>query len=335
MNDGLRGIINRALSHIRKEKYLGLSQDAPEWTKPGKSIDIGGDRLVDLGNGVIRREFSGGAKEIYGLTVDGKPAWQQLWNKQLSWGVDEKAVRGLFGTSSAHAYRVADKGADLTIYSESQLSSKTLGRLTENIASLPAYTRSKIKFIYVLGSTGQVSSLGEDVEQSGGVTTGWTGEIMLAKRFLTSRWNTHYVLDHESGHILEYAPGAPKDKFGDGEFVSRPMKERIAHFIGKIPGSGWITGRSEKYCDLMSSVSWKKSSFVSEYASRNQSEDFADTHRFLMKVRNQYLRSHPGEDLLSISPDRVKQEWERRHLSPEIQAKLDALVGEYRTLAGA
>lgn len=345
-NDATRERILEEMEALKGENYYlrALTQPSASfgglksrslWTDDGTVTRRGDTRMVGLGDGVCRYEFSDGTKRIEGLTHGGEPVTHYQDGRNEWWMPDilgkTQALRAVLDKSTATAtlfefdlngdgaadfilqqfpptadgachgiVERAGSGEKVHVYSCRPLGQTELRNVARAVHAAPPGAFAPDSAIYALTDLGETRTPGGPAGTVGGAAV--DSRVVIHFDMLGSEKLTQHILFHEIGHVKDVGPRP--DIFGSGQLVTTYNRE----------------------ADL------KRSSFVSEYASRNATEDFAETHRFTLLQRAEYNRTHRGEDLFKLPVDRLASYLSGRQLSQDLCGKIEAIVSQYRAL---
>ncbi len=329
---------------------LKLSQVNRFFTDPGKgtTVNPNGTTTTDLGGGVSRVTLTDTSKTqlVRGITgPDGTPVTYQKSGANLNWNFDHQmqsariqtdaGTGAQYGTATPKTqgtftvngdpvkYSQFPAGQDgnqfskLTfadrnpayVYSQGELPSESLKNIATAVRNAPPETFNNVSSIVVhreLG--GGLTADGTPGFTPGSVTTG-DPRVNVTSSALQNSEYANSLLTHESGHVLDNAKGLSST-------IMDPANPNHLLF-----GSGQHVTGSSGETDL------SKSSFVSEYASRNPAEDFATTHDELVNgLRASYSANNGGQELFSQPSQDVRSFIEGKGYSPAITNKMMAIA---------
>ena len=198
------------------------------------------------------------------------------------------------------------------MYSQSPLAEGSLRNIAQTVHDAHPTTYPAGQEIYVLDQLGEVRTPGSTTVSPAAGTTYGTA-LTAVKDHVASPQSASFVLNHEAGHVLDASRGR------------QALSEAVVDGNGKA-----VFGEGQLRRGLLSDVNLRKSDFVSEYASANRAEDFAETHRFAMDMRAKHNARRPGAEMFDLDSPALQQELAQRRVSPGLRQKVDAVVGQYR-----
>lgn len=341
-----RGAGTRALG----QGFGGFITGTDPWSQAGTvTRTTRGGHYVDLGQGVTRWEGVDGYQQIRGLSKDGSPVVHSRLGNNEWWFVDQDVLNPRIRTSATTAaagvpaspqpftpagreaqpmqiaqhapavdgaqYSTIERanGQRIQVYSQSPLAEGSLRNIAQTVHDAHPTTYPAGQEIYVLDQLGEVRTPGSTTVSPAAGTTYGTA-LTAVKDHVASPQSASFVLNHEAGHVL------------DGSGGRQALSEAVVDGNGKA-----VFGEGQLRRGLLSDVNLRKSDFVSEYASANRAEDFAETHRFAMDMRAKHNARRPGAEMFELDSPALQQELAQRRVSPGLRQKVDAVVGQYRT----
>lgn len=153
------------------------------------------------------------------------------------------------------------EGRTLAMEIAGNASPEELGRVRQALEAMPAPARKHAQKIVLVDSLGQVSRQAMALKQEaiGGLAGNTEGRVALARSVLATDSATTRVLFHEAGHNLSAVSGRPEQT------------------------PAWPGDKGS----------------VTLYGERNATEDFAETHRFVLTHWDRFVNSKP-ENLESL-----------------------------------
>lgn len=330
---------------VSRPNFGGLEEDSSLWNLPGRPCGRKeGVRAFDLGGGVVRYDRADGSKKITGLKLGGKSIVHERDGENRWWYYDtnkagkeiaDAALAGVrsgsppleacdlsFGGVSARfkQYRPGDNGCQLSlvhfrdgrgtfqIFSFHPLPHASLWNMAAVIAGSPRETYRDVKQIFVLDRLGEVKKSGGAVRAASGLAHYVNGQLFFKASDLQTFAKACLAMDHEAAHIVDR-------RAEEGTQISSMAVDRE----GKR-----IFGRA----------GLPDGAYVSEYATRNGIEDFAETHRYVLALRRYFNARHPGVEFLSIPAESLRRELDRRNLAASLQNKIEVIVETYRRMRG-
>lgn len=315
------------------------------WTAPGSAQTQLSDGSIQtkLGHGIFRLNWIGGHAQLFGVTHHGKFVTYELEGKNELWHFSlnemEESLRhnasgqdpmlsGNFDFTAAglgfvHYAQVCPgihnneesiltfpDGRRIEIFSEHPLSLSQLENVGWVVASAPPNTfvssHSPATF-FVADELGEVRALGGKFFPLGGLHDSGAGKIFIRSHELKSFGSLAFILRHESGHGID-------SRYG---WLSKTL-------VGK--DGALLFGRGSLALDDRGRINLKASSFESAYAATNANEDFAETHEFLLRIREAYNTKNLGQDLFRLAPAEFHEELTQQGISSDLQKKLAAIL---------
>jgi hypothetical protein len=319
------------------------------WNDPGvqSGSTPSGNLWTDLGNGRVRWTFPNGDRQITGITdSNGNPVIYSKSGENQWWSVDinttgknivndanvgkssQPIVSNTFKfngqdvhfeqyppgpNGSQYSKLLFPDGKTVDIYSQSQLPQSYLENIAKTINNAPPKTFENTSTIQVFNQLGEVMGPDGKPQPVAGFAGGGDGTIMVTADSVSTPGAAGHVLPHEAGHVLDYN--------GD----SSPQLSSTAVDANGNPlfGQGQYVGKNG-----IAKIS--ESDYVSEYASRNAMEDFAETHRELITtVRENYSWQNPGKDLFDQPASDVSNFIDSQGYSPAIRNKMMYIAEKY------
>lgn len=325
--------------------FGALGKNSKLWSDPGVAkTGKGGERIVALPGGIERHEYPNGYSDLTGFSIHGAPITHTKSGANEWWIYDLPALakklehdaraavsdaprsqtyrfrggeeipvtRHMSGYKRAQRFEIRMPGsrASFQIFSDRPLTRKESENAARVIYEAAPVTYSKMKKLYVTGSLGELRKANGLGQRPIKAFTIDSGNIYITYKNLATITKARRVLDHEAGHMVRCADvvpltGAEENLFGKGKLVRNEGKQ---------------------------SVDLSKSDFVSEYGSRNPSEDFAETHMNALKIRRTYNKRTGGE-LFSLPPADLRRELKSLRLSAGLRKKITAVIHGYRRAA--
>ncbi len=333
------------------QAFGGMPPGSDYWSQTGTIVHSSArGQWVDLGNGVRRWEGADGFKHIQGLSMDGTPVTHSMQGQNEWWFVEQNRLNPQIRTSAQEAALASPgkpetfqprglnaspmeitqhppaadgaqwsiirqaSGDTVNIYSQSPLDIHGVQNVAQAVSDAPPSVYPHGRSVYVLDRLGEVRTAGgTSVSNAAGTTFGT--DLTATRDMLARSTDTAYTLNHEAGHVLDHTPGGA-------------LSETATNASGnRIFGQGRLENGALGEVDL------RRSDFVSEYASRNAAEDFAETHRYALEMRQGYNAQNPGADLFNLDGPGFRQELQNRGISPGLTNKMDVVADQYRASA--
>jgi hypothetical protein len=329
------------------DQPFGALKDGSLWRIPGiKTTHYqNGDKVADLGNGISRIDRQNGSSTITGLKINNTPIVQNTHGKNENWLLDPAKTsrsmeedaysnlrlgpiqRGEFNFNGAKvSYRQFHPGPNgvqlsrlefpdgrtIHLYSDKELSTDSLQNIAKIVQEDPPQTFKNVNGIFIKDQVGEVRGPDGAIRKAGGFYDPASKNIFLRAEDIETPRGAQFVLDHEAGHSIDFASNPFRSDFyktADGE---------------KLFGNGTLIKNSSGGIDL------SKSDYVSEYASRVNSEDWAETHRFTFKIRQNFKNIKPTQEFFSLPAEEMNRYLDHYGVSPGIKNKIRAVADYYR-----
>jgi hypothetical protein len=343
----------------RKFGALDESTLACLWRKPGKFTAIfpSGAKQFDLGNGIFRIDRPNGSQTLGGILLDGKKVayeqsgnaeWWHVEMQSTSKKIEGDAVTKVVGKQPPQAegrlnlgnqevgfrqFFPSTTGAQLSllkfpqwplpnqifqIFSDKPLSLNELSTLGQVMLEMPSVAFKHTHQIFVLEKIGETRKKGERAKGIAGLADMGSGMIFIEKSHLSSLDKCRHVLYHEAGHVLDSHTENRKN-------ISATAKDENG---SKIFGNRVVKNNNGE-------IDLQKCGYVSEYATLNPLEDFAETHRYVMNLRRYFNERTPNIEFFSLSKEALNSLLARKGIPIPLQKKIQTIAKIYREKIGA
>lgn len=327
---------NASIFDAAKTRHVpafGPFPDPSLWTSEGLSRKLYSDQsmIVDLGRGVIRRDFADGDSVIQGLVFHGIPVDYVYHGTTLTWSVDMERIGTVFSgnpliqhdadpqtlttgvsfkqyelNAAANQESILTvNGNEFHVVSQNPLSIPQLSYIAEAILQMPSKTILPLMNspnpevgLYVFDSLGEKRSGDGKIVPVHGLA-GSSAMIAIQTSDLDSEESAEKVLFHEAGHLTDRVYGLPSQSLLDKE--GRPL-----------------FGQGED------------SDFVSPTAKQNAPEDFAETHRELLMIRMNRLKENKT-DIFDLPADKLDSLLQGLGYSERLREKMEKIASIYRS----
>ena len=305
-----------------------MKKKSPFWLIPGKfkGVNPQGGTVINLRHGIFRLEYPNGSKYISGLKLKGYPLLGFLnQNGEEEWSLDASQIihnmekdipeeselpqpKISYAEVNGTAYELLEytlglklrkliiirfQEESLRIVSEFFLAGEELHNFLRTVSELPPPT-----FKYPLYYMIDLKEIKESISKRGLVKWNacmvpYENSIFLERSCLQNIHYTRAVLYHETGHVSDCKKA-----------VRSSISVKLLDEKGeKLFGSG-----KRLIIDENGKIELGKSDYFSRYAAANELEDFAETHRILVKLRTVFNSVNPGEDLFAL-PEVIRDEF--------------------------